>query len=247
MHVVIHAPDLPAERDLVHGIGRIDPKIEVTAKPVLAEFRTALYRDPAAIGVLWTRVENYAAITLTDFRKDAVTSPVIVLLHNDDLGDFTPRIRAFTRMLTHGADDVQRAPIDAGELVARLHALARRERPETDAVLLPNDAVYRPAAGKVFFPGGTVWLTGKEAALLDLLTGQPNVVFSREMVMDRLYDGREDPKLTIVSLFICKLRKKLHVALGDLDVIETVSGRGYRFRPEGFTPVFSEHNARLAR
>lgn len=248
MRVVVHASDYSVEFPLMQALlaaqGR-GHRIATTALPKLAEFRTALYRDRDLIGVLWTRVENYAAMTLRDFRSDGVSSPILVLLDNDELGMFDARVAAFTAMLVRGADDVQRFPIDGREFVARLEALHRRERPETDAVLLPNDAVYRPAVGRVFFPGGSVWLTGKEAALLDLLTGQPNVVFSREMIMGRLYDGREDPKLTIVSLFICKLRKKLHVALGDLDVIETVSGRGYRFRPEGFTPVFSEYNARL--
>lgn len=244
MHVVLHAPDLSVERDLIGDIARVDPRIEVTAKPLLADFRTALYRDRDAIGILWTRVENYASRTLRDFREDSVKSPIIVLLQNHELIEFNARVAAFTEMLIKGADDVQCAPLDARELVARLHALARRERPASDAITLPGDAVYRPAAGKIFFGGNSVWLTAMEAALLDLLLSHPNVIFSREMLLEGLYGGRGEPDRKIVDIFICKLRKKLLHALGGVDIIETVWGRGYRYLPAGFTPIVSDHRVR---
>lgn len=248
MRVAVHAADYPAEIALMRALQAARDRgipVVATALPKLAEFRTAPYRDPDLIGVLWTRVENYAAMTLRDFRSDGVSSPILVLLDNDELGMFDARVAAFTAMLVRGADDVQRFPIDGREFVARLEALHRRERQDADVVPLPNGAFYRPELGRIYHDGGDIWLTGKECELFQILSSRPNVVLTKEMLLEVLYKGRDEPGLKIIDVFVHKVRKKLHVALGDLDVIETVWGRGYRFRPEGFTPVFSEHNARL--
>lgn len=248
MRVVVHASDYSVEFPLMQALlaaqGR-GHRIAATALPKLAEFRTALYRDRDLIGVLWTRVENYAAMTLREFRSDGILSPILVLLDNDDLGMFDARVAAFTAMLIRGADDVQRFPIDGREFVARLEALHRRERQDADVVSLPNGAFYRPGIGRVYYDGGEVWLTGKECELLQILSSRPNVVLTKEMLLDALYQGRDEAKLKIIDVFIHKVRKKMLVALGGLDVIETVWGRGYRFKAEGFRPAISEHNARL--
>ena len=62
--------------------------------------------------------------------------------------------------------------------------------------------------------------------------------------MDHLYDGKHEPRLKIIDVFICKLRKKLSQATGDEQYIETVWGRGYKLRdPSAATP---EHPWRVA-
>ena len=75
-----------------------------------------------------------------------------------------------------------------------------------------------------------VQLTGKEYAILELLTVQKDTIFTREMLLNHLYGGRDEPELKIIDVFVCKLRKKLAQATGGDHYIETVWGRGYMLR-----------------
>ena len=75
-----------------------------------------------------------------------------------------------------------------------------------------------------------VQLTGKEYAILELLTVQKDTIVTREMLLNHLYGGRDEPELKIIDVFVCKLRKKLAQATGGDHYIETVWGRGYMLR-----------------
>ena len=75
-----------------------------------------------------------------------------------------------------------------------------------------------------------VQLTGKEYAILELLTVQKHTIVTREMLLRHLYGGRDEPALKIIDVFVCKLRKKLAQATGGDHYIETVWGRGYMLR-----------------
>jgi len=72
-----------------------------------------------------------------------------------------------------------------------------------------------------------VQLTGKEYAILELLTVQKHTIVTREMLLRHLYGGRDEPALKIIDVFVCKLRKKLVQATSGNHYIETVWGRGY--------------------
>ena len=75
-----------------------------------------------------------------------------------------------------------------------------------------------------------VQLTGKEYAILELLTLRKGTIVTREMLLNHLYGGRDEPELKIIDVFVCKLRKKLAQATGGKHYIETVWGRGYVLR-----------------
>ena len=75
-----------------------------------------------------------------------------------------------------------------------------------------------------------VRLTGKEYAILELLTVLKGTIVTREMLLNHLYGGTEEPELKIIDVFVCKLRKKLAQATGGDHSIETVWGRGYVLR-----------------
>jgi two-component system cell cycle response regulator CtrA len=79
----------------------------------------------------------------------------------------------------------------------------------------------------VFVDDQPVQLTGKEYAILELLTVQKDTIVTREMLLNHLYGGRDEPELKIIDVFVCKLRKKLAQATGGDHYIETVWGRGY--------------------
>ena len=80
-----------------------------------------------------------------------------------------------------------------------------------------------------------VHLTGKEHAILELLSRRKGTVLTKEMFLDRLYRGMNEPQLKIIDVFLCKLRKKLAQATGGNNYIETVWGRGYVLRDPAAT------------
>jgi two-component system cell cycle response regulator CtrA len=78
--------------------------------------------------------------------------------------------------------------------------------------------------------GSTINLTGKEYAILELLSLRKGTTLTKEMFLNHLYGGMDEPELKIIDVFICKLRRKIAEALGDDSCIETVWGRGYVLR-----------------
>jgi two-component system, cell cycle response regulator CtrA len=75
-----------------------------------------------------------------------------------------------------------------------------------------------------------VHLTGKEYAILELLSRRKGTTLTKEMFLDHLYAGVHEPEIKIIDVFVCKLRKKLAQATGGSHYIETVWGRGYVLR-----------------
>ncbi|WP_375256421.1 winged helix-turn-helix domain-containing protein, partial [Yoonia sp.] len=78
--------------------------------------------------------------------------------------------------------------------------------------------------------GNTVHLTGKEYQMFELLSLRKGTTLTKEMFLNHLYGGMDEPELKIIDVFICKLRKKLSEATGGENHIETVWGRGYVLR-----------------
>src|ERR1700739_3076717 len=77
-----------------------------------------------------------------------------------------------------------------------------------------------------------VHLTGKEYGILELLSLRKGTTLTKEMFLDHLYGGMDEPELKIIDVFVCKLRKKLAQATGGENYIETVWGRGYVLRDQ---------------
>ncbi|MES0218021.1 response regulator transcription factor [Mesorhizobium sp. C280B] len=208
---------------------------------------SALYRDPQAIGVIWTDSAGIASVICRNWRQAAVKNILFFLLvpvaNPRTIGEEVIRR---VGILLHGADDVQPAPIDKVEFVARLAALARRDRgPSVERLVkLPCEAVFDAVRGTVTHPGGTVLLTQTEASVLELLTLRQGSIVSKEMVMNFLYSGRDEPQIKIIDVLVCKIRRKLHAPLGGIDIIQTEWGRGYQFIPEGFVPALSDARVR---
>ena len=78
--------------------------------------------------------------------------------------------------------------------------------------------------------GQRVHLTGKEYQMLELLSLRKGTTLTKEMFLNHLYGGMDEPELKIIDVFICKLRKTLATATGGDNYIETVWGRGYVLR-----------------
>jgi len=126
--------------------------------------------------------------------------------------------------LSLGADDYLPKPFRFAELVARIHALARRAAPSRPPVLEHGDIVLDPARRHVTRAGSTLELARKEFAVLEVLMSAGGATVSAEELLERVWDEQIDPFTNVVRMTIMTLRRKL----GEPAVVETVIGVGYR-------------------
>ncbi len=129
-----------------------------------------------------------------------------------------------------GADDYMTKPFHREELVARIHAIIRRSKGHSQSIIHTGRVAVNLDAKTVEVEGKAVHLTGKEYQMLELLSLRKGTTLTKEMFLNHLYGGMDEPELKIIDVFICKLRKKLSNATGGENYIETVWGRGYVLR-----------------
>jgi len=160
---------------------------------------------------------------LKHLRVARVNTPILILSGNAD-------IDAKVRGLGYGADDYMTKPFNRDELVARINAIVRRAKGHSQSVIRTGDIVVNLDAKTVEVGQGRVHLTGKEYQMLELLSLRKGTTLTKEMFLNHLYGGMDEPELKIIDVFICKLRKKLASATEGDNYIETVWGRGYVLR-----------------
>ena len=160
---------------------------------------------------------------LRQLRLARVETPILILTGSDDTDS---KIKGFG----FGADDYLTKPFHREELVARIHAIIRRSKGHAQSVIHTGKVSVNLDAKTVEADGKTVHLTGKEYQMLELLSLRKGTTLTKEMFLNHLYGGMDEPELKIIDVFICKLRKKLSVATGGDNYIETVWGRGYVLR-----------------
>ncbi len=171
---------------------------------------------------------------LKQLRRARVETPILILSGADDMQS---KLKGFG----FGADDYLTKPFHREELVARIHAIIRRSKGHSQSVIRTGKILVNLDAKTVEVEGKTVHLTGKEYQMLELLSLRKGTTLTKEMFLNHLYGGMDEPELKIIDVFICKLRKKLSNATGGENYIETVWGRGYVLRdPE---PLSAEADA----
>ena len=160
---------------------------------------------------------------LRQLRLARIETPILILTGSDDTEN---KIKGFG----FGADDYLTKPFHREELVARIHAIIRRSKGHSQSVIKTGIVNVNLDAKTVDVDGLTVHLTGKEYQMLELLSLRKGTTLTKEMFLNHLYGGMDEPELKIIDVFICKLRKKLAEATGGANYIETVWGRGYVLR-----------------
>ncbi|MCC5992365.1 MAG: response regulator transcription factor [Rhodobacteraceae bacterium] len=171
---------------------------------------------------------------LRQIRLARVDTPILILTGESDT---ETKLRGFGS----GADDYLTKPFHREELVARIHAIVRRSQGHSQSVIHTGEIAVNLDTKTVEVDGRIVHLTGKEYQMLELLSLRKGTTLTKEMFLNHLYGGMDEPELKIIDVFICKLRKKLAEATGGENYIETVWGRGYVLRdpvaPESVRPV----------
>ncbi len=164
-------------------------------------------------------------------RSARIETPVIV---QSALVRPQARVRAFAV----GADDFITKPIDHEELFARIQAIVRRSKGYSQPTLRCGLVQLSLDSREVTVGAKPVHLTGKEYAILELLVLRKGMVLTKEVFLNHLYGGMDEPEVKIIDVFICKLRKKLAEA-GAPNVIGTVWGRGYMVRDMSSHPMLA--------
>jgi two-component system, cell cycle response regulator CtrA len=160
---------------------------------------------------------------LRSLRISKVKTPTLIL---SGLGGIEDKVKGFGV----GADDYMTKPFHRDELVARIHAIVRRSKGHAQSVIQTDDLVVNLDTKTGEVNGARVHLTGKEYAMLELLSLRKGMTLTKEMFLNHLYGGIDEPEVKIIDVFMCKLRKKLAGASGGKNYIETVWGRGYVLR-----------------
>jgi two-component system cell cycle response regulator CtrA len=160
---------------------------------------------------------------LRNLRVAKIQTPILVL---SGMASIEDKVKG----LGFGADDYLTKPFHKDELIARIHAIVRRSKDHAQSVITIDDLVVNLDQKTTSVAGNRINLTGKEYGLLELLALRKGTTLTKEMILNHLYGGMDEPELKIIDVFVCKLRKKLANASGGKNYIETVWGRGYVLR-----------------
>jgi two-component system, cell cycle response regulator CtrA len=157
-------------------------------------------------------------------------TPILMV---SDLAELDHKIKG----LGFSADDFLTTPFDRRELVARVRAIARRSKAHSESTIQTGNLLVNLDTRIVTIDDQPVHLTGKEYGILELLCLRKGTTLTKEMFLNHLYGGMDEPELKIIDVFVCKLRKKLAQATGGEHYIETVWGRGYVLRDPAAVPA----------
>lgn len=157
---------------------------------------------------------------LRRFRAAKINTPILIL---SGLSGPDQKIKG----LGYGADDYLTKPFNKGELIARIQAIVRRSKGHSESIIRTGKLTVSLDTRAVEVDGKSLHLTSKEYGIIELLSLRKGSTLTKEMFLNHLYGGIDEPELKIIDVFVCKLRKKLQEASGGENYIETVWGRGY--------------------
>jgi DNA-binding response OmpR family regulator len=210
------------ERDYLEVNG-IESYIATTGKEGLTQAMTNTY-DLILLDLMLPRVDGFELCK--QLRKILNIPILMVTARKEDID----KLRGFD----HGADDYIVKPFNPNELVARVKAhIARYDRlinrEQNHSEIQIRGLVIHSEARKVFINGEERILTAKEFDLLRFLATNPNVVFTKEHLIERIWGYDSIGDITTVTVHIRKIREKIEENPSTPQFIETIWGVGYRF------------------
>ena len=176
--------------------------------------------DIIVLDVMLPDIDGYEV--LRRLRSARVNTPILIL---SGLTALDEKIKG----LGFGADDYLTKPFDKRELIARIQAIVRRSKGHSESIIRTGRLAVNLDTRTVEVDSQPIHLTGKEYGILELLSLRKGTTLTKEMFLNHLYGGIDEPELKIID-FVCKLRKKLASATQGVNYIETVWGRGYVLR-----------------
>ena len=182
------------------------------------EMANAYAYDLIILDLMLPDIDGYEV--LRRFRAAKINTPILIL---SGLSGPDQKIKG----LGYGADDYLTKPFNKGELIARIQAIVRRSKGHSESVIRTGKLVVNLDARSVEVDSKPLHLTSKEYGIVELLSLRKGSTLTKEMFLNHLYSGVDEPELKIIDVFVCKLRKKLQDASGGENYIETVWGRGY--------------------
>ncbi|MGA7323324.1 MAG: response regulator transcription factor, partial [Rhodomicrobium sp.] len=139
---------------------------------------------------------------LRSLRVSKIKTPVLIL---SGLGGVDEKVRG----LGFGADDFLTKPFHKAELVARVHAIIRRSKGHAQSIIQTGRLRVNLDTKTVEVDSERIHVTNKEYQMLELLSLRKGTTLTKEVFLNHLYGGADEPELKIIDVFICKLRKKL--------------------------------------
>ena len=178
--------------------------------------------DMILLDLMLPDIDGYEV--LRRLRASRVSTPILILSGLAELD-------AVIKGLGFGADDYLTKPFDKRDLIARIHAIVRRSKGHSVSVIRTGKLTVNLDTRTAEVDSQPLHLTGKEYGILELLALRKGATLTKEMFLNHLYGGTEEPEIKIIDVFVCKLRKKL--SLCGENYIHTVWGRGYVLRDPG--------------
>jgi DNA-binding response OmpR family regulator len=174
--------------------------------------------DLLILDLMLPRVDGLSIVQSMRSHKDG--TPVLILTARDER-------EQVIRLLNAGADDYLTKPFDLGELLARVKALIRRGKGVAQPVLTVGRLRLNSVEQTVYGDGRLVDLSPTEYRILEYLMFRPRAIVSKRELLEHLYDYRWEHHSNVIEAHVSNLRKKLRQN-GELAVVDTLRGRGYR-------------------
>ncbi len=187
--------------------------------------KTMAVRDGWSVIILDIMLPDHDGRDLCrEMREAGVKTPILMLTALDSLDDRVAGLRL-------GADDYLTKPFSFAELLARIEALMRRASgyQAVEPIRSVADLTIDRERKQVRRGERDIELTPREFALLDCLLSEPGKIFSRTLILEKVWGYTSDPLTNVVEVYIRQLRKKID-AEGDEPLILTVRGFGYKIR-----------------
>ena len=221
MRVLLVEDDETLSQSLARDLGKAGYAVDTADNGIDAEFMGD--EEPYDIVVLDLGLPGRSGLeVLRNWRGRGNKMAVVILTARNAWHEKVDGFKA-------GADDYLAKPFHLEELIARMQAVARRQKGQADAALVASGLTLDETRQTVTTAAGeTIELTGTEFRLLRYLMLHPGRILSKTVLTEHVYDYNSDKDSNVIEVYINRLRQKLGKSL-----IKTKRGQGYIFAEEG--------------